>query len=432
MNIFGGNPAVVNTRTRGETSALPMQLQITTSRLRAVGKLGIGLLLAVVGLISIAVFAVVAGQTQQGLLIELALRFGPILITVLGVVIMVQGANGFSYRRTVNFKDGEVSVAGKSLLRRENWSEPLSAFEGVRWREITVHVRTQMSGNSSSQRRRPSVYQVLDLQHCDEKRCIPLHVTKMEVGSERIFRKMSEMIDLKEGSRGKLGGIADRIDSLREGTRSKWEYFAKLLNVPAIDAREGQQQVRAAADIDKSIKELADEGKITAEWDNRAAPAGLDVTYQGDADNPDAQIIQVTIAAKKFPVWVYGAILAGCGFFFLVGVFDLSFIAIIFGGLVGGGVIWHWKSEGKNPRSVRITRSQVIIKTPNPGVATVNHAIDHAAIESVVITGRRDRYVIGAQLLISTDREEYKVASGVSKDGLGWLRDLILSAVAKA
>lgn len=432
MNLFGGNPAVVNTRTQGDTHALPMTLQITTSRLSAISKLGMGLLTAVVGFISMAVFAVLAGQSQQGLLIELAFRFGPILITALGVVVFVQGVNGFRYRRTVTVKDGQVSVVGKSLFKRENWSEPLSAFEGVRWREITVHVRVQMSGNTSARHRRPSVYQVLDLQHRDEKRCIPLHVTKMDVGSERIFQKMSEMIDLKEGSRSKLGGIADRIDSLQEGTRSKWENFAQLLDVPSIDAREGNQTIRAAADIDKSVKELAVEGKITAEWDDRPPPSGLEVAYEGDDDTPEEQTILVTIRSKKFPVWIYGAILAFCGFFFLLGVFDLSFIGILFGGLVGGGVIWHWRSEERNPRTVRITRSQLIIDTPNPGNATANDVIDHQSIESVIISARYDRYAIGAQLLISTDREEFKIASGVSKDGLGWLRDLILSAVAKA
>ena len=44
MNIFGGNPAVVDMRTRGDTSALPMTLQITTSRLSAISKFGIGAL----------------------------------------------------------------------------------------------------------------------------------------------------------------------------------------------------------------------------------------------------------------------------------------------------------------------------------------------------------------------------------------------------
>ena len=73
-----------------------------------------------------------------------------------------------------------------------------------------------------------------------------------------------------------------------------------------------------------------------------------------------------------------------------------------------------------------------MIDTPNPGNATINDVIDHQDIESVVISGRHDRYSIGSQLLISTDGEEFKIASGVSKDGLSWLRDIILSAVAKA
>lgn len=57
MNIFGGNPAIVNPRTRGDTSTLPMQLQITTSRLSAISKLAIGLFLAVLGYDNIGSFS---------------------------------------------------------------------------------------------------------------------------------------------------------------------------------------------------------------------------------------------------------------------------------------------------------------------------------------------------------------------------------------
>ena len=52
-----------------------------------------------------------------------------------------------------------------------------------------------MSGNNS-RNVRPRIYQVLELQHHDPDRCIPLHVTRMKAGSERFFKQMSGMIDL--------------------------------------------------------------------------------------------------------------------------------------------------------------------------------------------------------------------------------------------
>ena len=95
-------------------------------------------------------------------------------------------------------------------------------------------------------------------------------------------------------------------------------------------------------------------------------------------------------------------------------------------------MVWHWRSEVRNPRTLRITRTQLLINTPSPGNETRHDAIDHRAIESVDVSSQHDRTVTGPQLVIATDREEYKAGAGLSKDGLAWLRDLILSAVAKA
>lgn len=62
----------------------------------------------------------------------------------------------------------------------------------------------------------------------------------MKAGSEGVFKQMSGMIDLKVETRGKLGPLADHNDSLQEGTRSRWEKLAKLLNVPACHCHQPQ------------------------------------------------------------------------------------------------------------------------------------------------------------------------------------------------
>ncbi len=116
----------------------------------------------------------------------------------------------------------------------------------------------------------------------------------------------------------------------------------------------------------------------------------------------------------------------------IVGAFELALLPVIFGRGLGAGVVWHWKSEERNPRTIRITRTQLLLDTPNPGNATAHDVIDHRAIESVEVSSQHDRTVIGSQLVTATDREEYKAGAGLSKNGLAWLRDLILSAVAKA
>jgi hypothetical protein len=408
-----------------------MELNISTSLRAAVPRIVVGAVFAVLGFNYIGS---AADQGQFGSIIELAFQAGPIIIMIAGLGLFARGAIMLADRRTARFEGGQVTVTGRSFLRSESWSEALSAYEGVRWREIVVRRWTGLSNNTSSNNR-PSVYQVLELQHPDPARCIPLYVTRLRAGAHQKLENLAKLLkrSAKDGSHPKFEDF-EKLDGLpaEDRVRQNWEHFSKLLGVPTIDTRGEKQQVRAAADVDKSIRELADEGKIHAEWDGRPPPAGLEVIDEGDADDPDAQAILVTIRAKKYPVWVYGAILAFCGFFFIMGVVDLALIAVLFGGGIGAGVIWHWKSEERNPRTIRITRTQLLIDTTNPGNATQHDVIDHRAIESVKVSGQYDRTVMGSQLAIATDQEEYKVGAGLSKDGLAWLRDLILSAVAKA
>jgi hypothetical protein len=373
-------------------------------------------------------------MAHYGPLLSLVFPYLPLVIVVAGLVMFARGIIGFTDSRTARFEDGQVTVTGKSLLGSENWSEPLNSYDGVRWREIVVHRRAGSSDNSTSNTG-PRIYQVLDLQHPDPARCVPLHVEWMKSGARQKMQQLAKLVKapVEDGTRPDLKDF-EALDDIpaKDETSEKWEHLAKLLSVPAIDTRGGRQQVRAAADVDKSIRELADEGKIQAEWDDRPPPVGLEVVHEGDTDDPDSQAILVIIRAKKHPVWLYGALLAFSAILVVLGVTDLALLPLIFGGGLGAGVVWHWKSEERNPRTIRITRTQLLIDTPDPGNAARHDVIDHRAIESVEVSGRHDRAVFGSQLIIATDREEYKAGAGLSKDGLAWLRDIIMAAVAKA
>ncbi len=408
-----------------------MELNISASSRAAIPRIVVGSVFAVLGFNYIGAAAILG---EFGPVIDLAFQAGPVIVMVAGLALLARGVVMLTGRRTARFEDGQVTVTGKSLLGSENWSEPLSAYDGVRWREIVVYRRTGVSSGSSTSNR-PSVYQVLDLKHPDPARCIPLYVTRLKAGAHQKLEQIAQLVSAsaKDGTRPKRENF-EQLDELpaTDRTRQKWEHFARLLDVAAIDARGGKPQVRAAADVDKSIRELADEGKIQAEWDGRPTPAGLEVVHEGDPNDADSQEILVTIRAKKFPVWVYGGLMAGSAFLVILGAADLAFLPLIFGGGLGAGVVWHWKSEERNPRTVRITRAQLLIDTPDPGNKARHDVVDHRAIESVEVSGKHDRSVIGSQLVIATDREEYKAGAGLSKDGLAWLRDLILSAVAKA
>ncbi|HSF96553.1 MAG TPA: hypothetical protein VLA52_16125 [Thermohalobaculum sp.] len=424
-----GKPAVLAIRPRGDTSKLPMELDISTTLRSALPKVVVGLVFAAVGYNALGL---VTGGTGLGPLVAMAFQAAPYVFMLAGLFVFGRGLAQLGDRRTVRVADGTVTVTGKSLFGSENWSEPLSAFEGVRWREIVVHRRSRLSGHGSNNERRARVYQVLDLKHPNPDRCVPLYVTGMRQDRRRGAEGLQKALEKADDPRAHavLGALAG---NLGEEVRPKWEHFSKLLEVPAIDATGGDDQVRAAEDIDKSVKELAVEGKIEADWDDSApAPAGLSMVQRGDSADPDSQEILVTVHARRFPVWLYGALMAVSGFILILGVSDLSLIAIMFGGGLGAGVYWHWNYENKNPPTVRISRTEVEFNTPNPGNPPTHGIIPHGDIEGVRITNRYDKSAIGPRVAVVTDRGAHEIGAGLSGDGQAWLRDLILSAVAKA
>lgn len=392
--VIGGKPSAVTNRVSGDTNQLPMELEITTGWFSQLPALFFGAVCAVLGFGSFGMFP---AAPQYGRLIELIYYFAPLAIGVVGLYYFGRSVFNLANKKVVRIENGQVTLTGKAFPGARSWTEPLAAYEGVRWRRFVIHRRANSSSNTDI--RGPAVYQVLDLLHADPARCVPLGVTR--------FNNV---------------------------TRSKWEHFATLFDLPAIDATDGEVRVRAAEDVDKSIKELAEEGKIDAQWDGRPPPTGLTLTHEGSEADPDAKVLVVTLLARKFPVWIYGALMAFGSFFLILGLKDLSFIAILIGGGLAAGVSWHWRYEGHNPRTVHIMRDKVEITTPSPGNPPVHKIIQHAAIEGVHIktSSFDDMEAIGPQLVIVTDQEDFRIGSGLSKDGLAWLRDLILAAVVKA
>ena len=57
---------------------------------------------------------------------------------IAGLGLFARGAIMLADRRTARFEGGQVTVIGRSFLRSESWSEALSVYEGVRWREVVV------------------------------------------------------------------------------------------------------------------------------------------------------------------------------------------------------------------------------------------------------------------------------------------------------
>lgn len=88
-----------------------------------------------------------------------------------GLLNVVYGVLQSGFEMSLAITPDEVKVRRKGLLGEERWSEPLSAYNGVRLRERQV--RRQSVGTIESSKR----YQIIELAHDRPERTVPLYVT---------------------------------------------------------------------------------------------------------------------------------------------------------------------------------------------------------------------------------------------------------------
>ena len=383
--MFRGSRGFLHVRTHGDTSKLPIKLDISKSKTSAIFRMVFG---GVFAGIALAVFFGSDGSDSNGPLGSL-FSIIPLVLIGAGLFQIGRGLLDYTHRRNLTIANGTVTVQGRSLLGREDWSEPLTSYSGARWQEFIEQGWGNSSSGSGSRKHR--CYQYVDLAHPDEKKSVPLFVTLQE-----------------------------------DETRREWESLAKVIGVSAIDARGGETSVRAAEDVDKSIKDLASEGKIESEWSGDAAPEGLDVDYGGD------NRIVVTITARRLPAFLYAIFLAFGGFMLFLGVTDVALVPLIFGAAVAGGAVWYWRFDGQNHRQIVISRDDVSIVSPSPISEASSEIVRHEAIEAVRVVKDENNKLLGQQLTLSTDSGDLKTGTGLSREALEWLRRIIVSAVASA
>jgi hypothetical protein len=359
----------------------------------------------------------------------------PLGLAAIGIWRIARAFLAMRGQREYRIGGGEVRCGAASDGGSADWTEPLSAYRGVRWRSY------MLARQSDRDRGRVNV---IELAHPDPDRTVPLVVrrTGNENAAEaaKLAWDMAQAgADAPEETRKALEDRAARLarESGDGAVRAKWEELARQLDMPAIDARDGAEVVRAAEDVDKSIVDLAEEGKVSRDWHGAPAPESLEVRTLGDPDDPESQELHVILHATTMPLWfflVFGAIGAVT---FVAGLvqlqFGLMFFGLVFGG-VGGGM---WYLERRFPRSIRISRTRMSYQ---PASKTTGHfTLPLDRIESIHIAsadrkraGTRTLNLSGRELVISSDDGEQRIGSGLDDAALEWLRDYLVSAVANA
>ena len=387
------------------------------------------------------VFIVVALAFAGGALSEIpdvpawATTLMPLGLAAIGVWRIARAALAMRGQREYLITESEVRGRGTSDGGSADWTEPMSAYRGVRWRSYML---ARQSDNDRGQ------VNVIELAHPDPDRTVPLVVRR--TGNENAAEAAKLAWDMAQAGADApeetRKALEDRAARLARGSgegavRARWEELAQQLGMPAIDARDGAEVVRAAEDLDKSIMDLAEEGKVSRDWHDAPAPESLEVRTLGDPDDPDSQELHVVLHATTMPVWfflLFGAIGAVTLIAGLVQFqFGLMFFGLAFGG-VGGGL---WYMERRFPRSIRISRTRMSYQ---PASRTTGHfTLPLDRIEGIHIasadrkkSGGRGLNLSGRELVISSDDGERRIGSGLDDAALEWLRDYLVSAVANA
>jgi hypothetical protein len=136
-------------------------------------------------------------------------------------------------------RDG-VEVEVKGPVRTTRWREELSAFQGVRRRTVSER-------HGAGRAARHVTRHLVELVHGDKDKTLQLYAAGVE-----------------------------------DGVRALWEQAARTLDLPALDETTTGTIARAPEDLDKSIRELAGEGKVNPQFEtDKPPPSGIDWDRDG-------------------------------------------------------------------------------------------------------------------------------------------------------
>lgn len=303
-----------------------------------------------------------------------------ILFVVIGLGIFMGGLYLLTASTTTSLSLQEVRVSRRSVFGTKEWRSPLSAFTGVRSR------REYHSGSDNS----PSyTLYLVELLHSDPKKTVRLYESRGEAGHRRI-----------------------------------WEDACRALGLPAVEGDGANLVLRAAGDLDKSVKDLAREGKLHVEFDPaKAPPPGLSLKVDGHylelsvkTRNPGS-LLGLLIALIVPGIFIYvGFFVKGVPVFF--GIVGLIFMLIF-----GGGMLWTLLTT----EQIRVAKDEIHVRRLTPWGPMSGTRLDCRRIE-VVRIGKKDEQ--GEEgVLIESDAGITLVGSGLPDADLEWLKNCILKII---
>jgi len=313
----------------------------------------------------LVIMSILDGTFEPAMLIMLVL-------TVIGIGIFLLGLYLFSACTVTEFNGKTLRYQHKSLFGHKAWDEPLSEYKGVLSRS-----EYHPGGRDSSSY---TLY-IVELMHSDKQRRITLWQSRSS-----------------------------------SGHRASWEKYCRQLALPALKQDGEGYTRRDVEDLDRSVRELATEGKLETTFDPAAAvPETLKFNTRGDQ-------LEVEICEPKRLLLSIPFMLGFPFLFFWIGMWFVIFLGT---GMVGA-LIWTLITTPL----VRINREGLHILDRTPWGETRGSRIHADAIRNVRVGKKREQWG-GAAVVVETDAGgNHIIGRGLDENALEWLKNCILSKIA--
>lgn len=303
-----------------------------------------------------------------------------LIFSIIGTGLFLTGLWLTTRKIETTLHPDRVEQSVRSIFGSKHWNEPIKNYPGILYRS-----EYHSGGKNSSSY---TLY-IIELHHPEKQKRIILYSSRND-----------------------------------HGIRQIWEDCCRQLNMPALQDDAGSLLVRDAEDLDKSVKELAAEGKIKVKFDpTTPPPSGIVVTpMQGQ--------LRIEIKSSAMPWW--GALLAMAipSIFVYVGFFGdapifFGIIGTIFLAVFGSAAFWNFftheamELDSNGIRLLRTSRNGDKIKAD----------IESDDVESVAIgnAGQNNQKTVR----IETNTNAFKIGAGLKDDALVWLRDCILAVLTR-
>ena len=357
---------------QADIGRLPAVIENRPSRVAGLVVLVFGAIFTAIPLTSL-VYGIRKGEFDA---IIIALLF----FVLVGGLVLSLGLYLFTSYGRVTISLDEVHSLHKSIFGKKEWREPLANYQGLLHRSET----RSGSRNSSSY----TVY-VIWLWH----------------------ERFSRSIQLAES----------RVE---RGMREAWESMCRHLNLPALQMDGERILERSPDDLDKSVAELASEGKLDLRSDLPSpAPPTLDVRESARG----IEIVIVPQPIKALPI-VFGIVMGGVFFYISTAFHDapaaFGYIGLGFGALF----VFALMALIFRRSTLLLTREGIEMGKRTPFGNSEPTKVPKDDIESVTVTFHEKTRC----LQIATDKERHHLGKETNKATLEWLRDRILRHLADA